>query len=422
MNVPDLSREIPAGPEGGPEEYPAVIDYLNALFRWRRFIFKLVTVAVMMMVVYSLAMPKTFSSQAVIIPTQQETGLATVEALTGQLLGFGSGLRPTEIYLLKAILESRTLRENIVRQFKLLDVFETTSMDEAIDQLAGQVAVSLTEDNTLKMTFSHRTGWLAMGEAREAPVKAFVQEVAAAIVAEMDRLNRESQGSEARHYLQFIEERYAVILLELTAHEDSMTRFQVQHRVTLVDAQMAATFGAAAILEAEVIKQELEVAIAKAQLGADNPLAANLDAQLQAARDALQASFGGQGEEPRYLLGYDRDLPQLLKEYMQLRRKISIQSELFTFITTKHEEAKLREAQDIPTIIVLDKPQLPDRRSAPRRAFMVITTGILMSILALILALVLDFMQRALIRYPERFEALQRWPWLRGLLVARNRV
>jgi uncharacterized protein involved in exopolysaccharide biosynthesis len=95
-----------------------------------------------------------------------------------------------------------------------------------------------------------------------------------------------------------------------------------------------------------------------------------------------------------------------MKEYLRLRRDISIQSEVFRFITTKYEESKLREAQDIPTIMILDLPQVPDLRTAPRRAFMVITVGIFITVLAVILVFVFDFFRRIRLDYPEQYRDL----------------
>lgn len=400
----------PASTPRPDDYYPAIIDYVNVLFRWRRFIVKLVFSAGLFAVGYSLIMPKTFNSTAVIMPTQQDSPGGTFESFTGQLLGMSLGGNTTEIFLLMALLDSRTLAENIILEYGLQEVFATTSMDESVLIFGDQMTVTLTEDNTLKVSFAHRTGWLAFGADSEAPVKVFVQEIASAIVAEMDRLNRLTQGSEARNYREFIEERRKVIMVELAALEDSLTVFQRENDVSLVDAQVRATFEAAAAVEATLMKQELDVAVAKAKLGADSPMAATLDEQLRAGKVAFRREFGGHGEERRYLLGYDRDLPTLLKHYLRLQRNIMIQSELFAYITTKFEESKLQEAQDIPTINVLDYPSLPDKRSAPRRGFMVITTGVLMSIMAVILALSLDFLQRSVQRFPDKIELLAAWP------------
>lgn len=389
--------------------YPAILDYLGVLIRWRGFLAKMIFVSTFMMVVYSLVMPKTFSSQALIVPAAPDPALNVYEAFSGSLLGLGFGAGSTELLLMKAILESRTLKENIVRQFNLEEVYEVETIDEAVEVLSGHLTVTLTENNTLKAIFNHQTKWFTFSHEREEPVKRFVQVVALAVVEQLDRLNRQSQGVEARHYREFIEERRKEIALELTSLEDSLGRYQEAYNVTMVDAQLQATYQAAAVLEAEMVRQELDYAIAVAKLGTDNPMIISLKSGLQAAKDAYESSFGGRDNEKRYLMGYDRDLPRLMKEYLRLQRDIMIQSEIYTFITSKYEESKLREARDMPTINILDQPVVPDLRSAPRRSFLVVTTGVLMTVLAILLAFVLDFFRRAKIQYPEKYRSL--FPW-----------
>ena len=58
---------------------------------------------------------------------------------------------------------------------------------------------------------------------------------------------------------------------------------------------------------------------------------------------------------------------------MRLQRELEIQNELFKFLTMEYEEAKIEEAKDIPTVQVLDKAKIPERKSRPRRVLLVIS-------------------------------------------------
>lgn len=396
------------------KRYPSVLDYLNVLIRWRRFIVATVLISSFMMAVFSLIMPKTFESKAVIVPTRESSSAFNVyEAISGNILGLGLGRGSTEIFLLKAILDSRTLKENIIRDFNLDEIYKARNMDKAVLSLTEHITVTITQDNTLELSFDHKTSWFSFSKAEGKSTGRLVQQVALGIVQQLDLLNRRYLGQEAKNYREFIEERREEIGRELAALEDSLARYQEEKDVTIVDAQLLATFEAAAILEAEIVKRELEYAMAEAKLGSDNPMIHNLRTELQAVKSAFERSFGGENDERRFLFGYNRDLPILMKEYLRLHREITIQSEIFSFITTKYEESKLREAQDMPTINVLDYPDVPDLRSAPRRAFLVITTGILMTILTIIVAFVLDFFRRVKVDYPERYRELTQWKKLR---------
>lgn len=387
---------------------PVFLNYLGVLARWRRFIVGTILGVSVITAVFSLIMPKTFKSTATIVPAQRSSSssLNVYEAISSSFLGFGMGGGATEITLLKAIMDSRSLKEDIIAEFNLLDVYEAPNMDEAVRAVGDHITTTITEDNTLKISFDHSTGWFAFGKKKEEPVRIFVQQVAQRVVQTLDNLNRTYQGQEARSYREFVEARTGEIHQSLTDLENRMTEFQELHGVMLLDAQLQATLEAATMLEAEVVKQELEHALAKAKLGPNSPIAKSLELELQAAKSAYENSFGGRDKEQRFLLGYDRDLPELMKEYLRLRRDISIQSEVFRFITAKYEEAKLREAQDIPTIMILDTPKVPDLRSAPRRAFMVITVGIFITILTVIFAFVFDFFRRIKLDYPDHYRKL----------------
>ncbi|MCH8837836.1 MAG: hypothetical protein IIA60_08560 [Candidatus Marinimicrobia bacterium] len=386
--------------------HPAV-HYLGVLYRRRRFIARTVLFSTILVAGYSLIMPKTFKSEAVIVPTKDASTMSVLDAVSGGLLGMGLGRGTTEILLLKALLESRTLRDNIVRQFNLQEVYQAPNLDEAVITLSGKITVTLTADNTLRVAFRHATGYFSFNEDKELVIRSFVRDVAQGIILQLDSLNRKTQGVEARNYREFIEQRRATTEGELAELEDSLARFQTIHHVTVVDQQIQATYQAAAILEAELIKQELEFAITKAKLGINNPIVASLREGLDAAGKAFERSFGGRGTEKRYMLGYDRNLPDLMKEYLRLVRDIKIQTEIFAFITSKFEESRLREAQDIPTINILDYPAVPEIRAAPHRSVLVITAGVLMTILAVLLSFVLEAIDRVRLEHPEQFQALR---------------
>ena len=53
------------------QSYPSVLDYMGVVVRWRGFLAKMIFISTFMMVVYSLVMPKTFSSQALIVRATQ---------------------------------------------------------------------------------------------------------------------------------------------------------------------------------------------------------------------------------------------------------------------------------------------------------------------------------------------------------------
>jgi capsule polysaccharide export protein KpsE/RkpR len=378
-----------------------LVGYIAIIYRWRIFLTKFVGFSTLAMVIYTLIMPQTFTSKSVLIPTSDDPGVNMMQAMSTSFLGVNLSRGSTEIYLLKAILESRTLRETIVTEYNLQELYEEDSMDEALSAVGDQIDITVTDDNTLEVSFSHTTEFFPFSSTERQAVSAFAQNVNNSIIAELDRINRMSQGTEARAYRAFIEDRYNEISQNLANLEDSLATFQEVNGVIAVDIQLQATVEAAALLEADIIKQEIEYSMATVGQDLANPRVRALQAKLEASKDALTRSFGEINNGASYLLGYNDQNPDLLRIFLRLTREIMIQSEVFAFITSTFEESKLREAQDTPTIVILDQPSSPDMRTAPQRKLLVVTTFILMIVLGLGIVFIRDYYDRIRTEYPD---------------------
>jgi hypothetical protein len=62
-----------------------------------------------------------------------------------------------------------------------------------------------------------------------------------------------------------------------------------------------------------------------------------------------------------------RQLPLLGVTYADLYRKTKVQEAVFETLTQEYELAKVQEAKEIPSVKVLDSPNVPERKSFPPR-------------------------------------------------------
>jgi len=53
-------------------------------------------------------------------------------------------------------------------------------------------------------------------------------------------------------------------------------------------------------------------------------------------------------------------------------REVEIQSKILTFLLPVYEQAKIEEKRETPTILVLDKPYIAERKTKPKRLTMVV--------------------------------------------------
>jgi hypothetical protein len=85
--------------------------------------------------------------------------------------------------------------------------------------------------------------------------------------------------------------------------------------------------------------------------------------------------MGGQGEDAAApsdqqqasLYPSIRKLPLLGVTYADLYRRTRVQEAVFESLTKEYELAKVQEVKEIPTVKVLDPPNIPDKKSFPPR-------------------------------------------------------
>ena len=102
-------------------------DYVQVLARRSRMILKLCLATAVITAVYSLLLPNIYSATALLLPAQEEKGLAS--ALTSQLGGLAnlagtsvSGTTIADLYV--SMLKSETVKDPIIDRFKLMEIYD----------------------------------------------------------------------------------------------------------------------------------------------------------------------------------------------------------------------------------------------------------------------------------------------------------
>jgi uncharacterized protein involved in exopolysaccharide biosynthesis len=79
---------------------------------------------------------------------------------------------------------------------------------------------------------------------------------------------------------------------------------------------------------------------------------------------------------------------------------VKVQETLFTLLTSQHEQAKIAEARDTPTVQVLDPAVPADKRSRPRILLNLAVAGVLSLVVGIFMAFFLEY--RARVRRSSR--------------------
>lgn len=367
------------------------IDYAHVLVKRRWTIIKIVTFLVVLTIVITLVMAKTYTSTSIIMVPKSDSELG-VSSLSEQIsladlagLGDESG----DAKSLLAILSSRTLNSNTVKEFNLDERWESDYFEDAIEELREKSNFELEEDGSIVIDVSMETDWLAT-EEEEKEASQLAADVTNFMVSELDRINKRLKSQWARDNRVFIEGRYNEAKNALTDLENEFREYMESTGTVAIQEQTEAAVTIASQIKAEIILAQVDLEVMESSLGKVNPEVQKLQRKIKSFEDQLLLmKYGESSEEDSMsmlssLRVYPifKDVPELAVNFRRLEREFMVQGGIYTFLTEQYEQARIREARDTPTLQVLDMAVPHERRSSPQRALTVIMVTILSLIAA----------------------------------------
>jgi len=384
-------------------EKVTIYTYLTILVGYRRFIFLNLVGVCLIVAVVSLLLPSWYRATTTILPPGGEAlGLGMASSLMGTASGlatsFALPFMTTPSDMIAAMLKSRTVGEEVVQKEDLMIAYKTKSMENALRELFSHVLVRVTEEGLISLSYEDRDR-----------IKA--AKVANRFVEELDRINRKTSASQAKNARMFIEERLAQTQKELTRAEENLRRFQEDNKTILLDDQMKAVIEKAADLKAQMVSSEIELNVLSKTLSFSHPQIKSLRSTINEIKKQLEIlQLGNQDEnsDERTVLDVPfTQVPSLSLRLARLVREVKIQEGVFELLTQQYEQYKIQETKDTPTIQVLDRAVPPERRAKPKRALLVVFSGILSVFASTVFIFGLEYFKRSKQKNPEAIERLE---------------
>jgi uncharacterized protein involved in exopolysaccharide biosynthesis len=325
------------------------------------------TLSVMVIIaLLSLLLPKWYESSAVII--LPEKSVATLDALAGNLGAVGSGLlgltpstSSNQRYL--AILNSRRLREALIERYNLVSIFEVDYVEDALEILESTLTAEADKKNgTIVVT---------MKFVRD-PVQ--TADMANFVIQKLDEINRELSTEQARFSRSFIEGSLNKAKEELRKAEDSLNHFQKRHGIIAITEQTKAAIEAAAQLQAEITTVEVEYNVKKRTLGINHPDIKRLESELaELQKNQNRFEYGGLNLSAFIPFKQTADVGLA---YIRLLREVQINTKIVEFLVPQYEQAKIQEAKDTPTLLILDAARPAEYPFKPRKKVITLVAGV----------------------------------------------
>jgi capsule polysaccharide export protein KpsE/RkpR len=347
---------------------------LRLLWDNRRLLFRIAIYGLLASTILAFLMPSRYESTARLMPPDNQSTSTALAMAAAQMSSSATGLQSVagdflgmkstgELYV--GILNSRTVQDKLVEEFKLKRRFWT--MEDARKYLAAHTSVSVDRKSQI----------IGITVTDHNPQKAAA--MTGAYVDELNRLVWELSTSSARRERIFLEGRLIAVNKDLESAEKNFSQFASKNTAIDVKEQGKAMVEAAAILQGQLIAAQSQLEGLKQIYSDNNVRVRSTEARIDELKRQLD-KLGGKGESSTELNPQPGDslypsirkLPLLGVEYADLYRNAKIQETVLETLTKEYEMAKVQEAKEIPTVKVLDSPNVPDQKSFPPRTIIVV--------------------------------------------------
>jgi tyrosine-protein kinase Etk/Wzc len=342
---------------------------LLILLQDRRRIAIITFVSLLVGAVIAFSMKVTFTAIASILPPQPPQ--STASALMGQLgslaglgaSGAGSLLKnPADIYV--AMLESRTIGDNVINQFHLMTLWKQKKLGDTRATLKAHAEFEAAKDGLIVITVKDPNPKLA-------------SEIANAFVNELYRMNSTMVVTEAGQRRMFFDQQLQEEKGALAAAENDLRTMQEKTGLIELTGQSAMAIRTIAETGAELRSREVELQAMRSYATDQNPDLSRLQAQI----DALRRQLSGLENDQKGTLPGDTQVPAGRvpgegMEYVRKFREVKYHQALFDLLSKQFEAARIDQAKSAPVIQVIDHAVPPDKKSGPPRTLITLGFGV----------------------------------------------
>ncbi len=318
--------------------------------------------AVILTIIYFFVLDPIFQSVSVVKTVSKPIGLgALVGGGLPDISDFGDigggGSTSKELSLYESIILSRRCVEETIIRFKLNDEWEFKYMQEAIKNF---------RENIVEIKKDKLSSTMEIGVFDKNPVRA--KEINEFLIQELNKINIELNVLNAKNNREFMQSRLDVVKQELKDKEDSLRDYQNRFGLS-PELTAKATSQAGIQLEIEIKSEEVKLDILKKLLSPDQAEVKSQELKISLLKKELNDIKNS--DDPSHSLNL-KGAPDVILNYVRLQRNVEIQNKILTYIIPLVEQAKIEEKKEMPSVAILDKPYVPEKKVKPKRLTMVV--------------------------------------------------
>lgn len=293
-------------------------------------------------------------------------------ALAGQLSALGGGdllgAGKTSGELYAGILRSRSIADQLVRQFDLMQVYKVKKESQAEHVLDSATAVAVDAKSSI----------ITVSVTAKSP--ALAHDLANAYMDALRETNGRLAVSQSSQRRLFFEQQLAKEKDDLENAEVDLKRTEEKSGLIAPTGQTESGIRTIAETQAQVAIRQVQLAALRQSATDQNPEVIRLRSEIGDLQGQLSRLQRGVGNGPTAAIPTSK-VPELQLEYVRKEREVKYHEALFEMLSRQYEAARLDEAHDAPVLQVLDPASYPDTKSSPKRMYYMLG-GLLLGFLA----------------------------------------
>ena len=342
---------------------------------------------VISVIVYFFILDLIFFSSSTIKSTNKSSSLfsGALESLTGgmgdleDIGGIGGSKSSKELAAYQEIILSRRCLVKFIEKFNLMEIEEYRFLEDAVKNV---------REERIVMKIDKLSGLMSLGVYDKEPIVA--KEMVDFLLEELNRINIEISVQNAKNNREFIETRYYKAREDLTKAEDSLKAYQFIYGIA-PDLQIKAAAQSVFALEAELKAEEVKLDVIRNILSQDQPEVKLQESKVLSLRNKISDIRNSTDLNEILSLG---NSPQIAMGFLRLQRDVEIQTKILAFILPIYEQAKIEEKRETPTIMILDQPYVPEKKTKPKRLTMTLIFTFIGFLFSFFIAFVWEFYEK----------------------------
>ena len=371
VQTDSASNGFSATPAAQGDVEISLLDLLIVLAERKRVILWVTAAFAIVSIIVSLLLPVRYTATVLLLPPQQGSSIGS--ALASQLGNLGGmaalaggslGLKnPNDQFV--AMLKSRTVEDAMVERYGLMQEYHKRYLSDARKQFEDYATVD----------GGSKDGLIHISVESHDPRRA--AELANGYVDQFRDLSQHLAITEASQRRLFFEQELEKAKDNLANAEEAMKETEQKTGLIQLDSQARALIESAAALRAQIAAREVQIQGMQTYATGENAQLVQAQQELDSMRAQL-AKLGGSEESPGSgIIPPKGQMTQAGMEYVRRLRDVKYYETIFDILARQFEIAKLDEAKEGALIQVVDPAIVPDKKSSPKRALIVIVATFL---------------------------------------------